>query len=1021
MTLAAFHVWLLQFDRPWWLALCVPAWIATVWIGRSTLTGMGTGSRRAALVARLLVILLLVGAMAHPQLRREAEGVTVTIVQDTSDSVRRPAPGPDGKPQDLLASSAAFVEGAMESARPGDLVARLTAAQKAYVQTLPVRPGDKPELTFTGKTDATNLADAITLALAVRPSETANRLLLISDGNQTAGDLLAAAGAARAAGVPIDVLPLRYRFTKEVVVERLVAPGTARMGQNVNLRAIINAQEPAEGTLRLLINGERADLDPKSAGDGMHVSLQKGVNPIPIPIALPKAGPQQFEVVFEPDGAGPGTVLENKRALAVTFVQSEGRVLVIAPEAADVVPLVRVLGEARIAAEVVLPSGAPTSLVEWGAYDAVVLANTPASSLSVPQQTELKSSIHDLGLGMVMVGGPDSFGAGGWIGSPLADALPVKLDPPQKRQLPRGALVLVMHSCEVPQGNYWGTQTALAAVTNLSRQDLAGIIEYDPFRGDTWVFPLSPVGNKAAITRAINSLTYGDMPSFDGMFKMGFDALLAADAGVKHMIVISDGDPQLTNPAILAQCRANRISISGVLVYPHERSAGGASFEQMRRIARETGGRFYPVIDQGQFATLPSIFIKEAQVVKRTLIWEGTPFAPAVVNAVSEPMRGITSVPPIGGYVVAADRDGLSVVTLRGKENDPILAHWQHGLGKVVAFTSDVSARWAGAWPSWERFRAFWEQHVRWAMRPSGSADMRVLTEDLGDRTKLIVEAVDQQGERMNFVRFAGRVVRPDGSAEDVSLRQVGPGRYEGIFDSASTGAYVTSLRYVGAPAKEGEQAREGTVQAAVTRPFADEYRSLSDNAPLLRLVAERTGGRELTPDPSKADLFRREGLTMPVATTPVWVQIALIAIGMFLVDVGVRRVRIDPKAIAATVRRGLGKRTDLAGQQLGSLKDARERAKAGFEQQRRREVTKVAQQAEQTMARAKFEVSEAELKKAKTNQGLADPASGAPGERAPITGKQPPPIPGQPDPGGEQGLSRLKKAKKRAQDEMDE
>jgi uncharacterized membrane protein len=1020
MTLASLHVWFLQFDKPWWLAVAVPAWAITLWLGRSTLTGLGTSARRAALAVRLVVILLLAMAMAHPQLRREAENVTVTIIQDMSESVKRPAPGPDGEAQDLLGVSSAFVDRALEPGRggprPGDLVARLTAAQKAYVQALPVRPGEKPDLTFTGPTDATNLADAVNMALAVMPAETANRLLIISDGNQTAGDLLAAAGAAKAAGVPIDVLPLRYRFTNEVVVERLVAPGSARMGQNVNLRAVINAQQPASGTLRLLINGEAADLDPSSPGDGIKVSLSQGINAIPIPISLPKAGPQQFEAVFEPDDGNAGTTRENKRALAVTFVQSEGRVLVVSPAAEEVEPLVAVLGEARIAADVVSPTAAPTSLVEWGAYDGVVIANTSASALTQDQQTQLKQYIHDLGGGMLMVGGPDSFGAGGWLGSPLAEALPIKLDPPQKRQMPRGALALVMHSCEMPQGNYWGVQTALAAVNNLSRQDLVGVLEWDWTRGDVWVHPMSPVGNRAAVARAVNSLTFGDTQSFDGMFQMAYDALVKADAGMKHVIVISDGDPQLANTGILAQFRAARISVTGVLVYPHNRAAGGPDWEQMRRIARETGGRFYPVIDQGQFATLPSIFIKEAQVVKRTLIWEGTPFVPTVANAVSEPMRGLTEVPAIGGYVVAADREGLSVVTLRGKENDPILAHWQHGLGKVVTFTSDVSARWARAWPSWGRFRAFWEQHVRWAMRPSGSADMRVLTEDQGDRTRLIVEAVDTGGERMNFVRFTGRVVRPDGTAEDVSLRQVGPGRYEGSFASGSTGAYVASLRYT-APSGDGP-AKEGTVQAAVTRPFADEYRALSDNAPLLRAVAERTGGREVDPDPAKAELFRREGLTMPVATSAVWMQVALLAIGMFLTDVAVRRVRIDPRAIAAWARRGMGRRVEQAGQQLGSLKEARDRAKAGMDEQRKRELTRAAQQAEKAVATRKFEASDTELKKARTNDALADPTQGGPGQpKPPIVEKKAPP----PDAGGEQGLSRLKKAKKRAQDEMDE
>src|SRR5690606_38420265 len=176
--------------------------------------------------------------------------------------------------------------------------------------------------------------------------------------------------------------------------------------------------------------------------------------------------------------------------------------------------LVDALTEARIQTDVRGPADGFQSLVELGVYDAVIMVNTPAYAYSQQQQEDLRTYVHDMGGGLIMIGGPDSFGAGGWIGSPVADALPVKLDPPQKRQMPRGALALIMHSCEMPQGNYWGQKTAEAAVANLSRQDLVGIIEYSwQAGGEAWVLPMSEVGSGAAAKRAIANLTFGDAPS----------------------------------------------------------------------------------------------------------------------------------------------------------------------------------------------------------------------------------------------------------------------------------------------------------------------------------------------------------------------------------------------------------------------------------------------------------------------------------------------------------------------------
>ena len=1015
MLSLAFHLGPFAFEQPKWLLLAPLCWILAIWIGRKSLSGMGTWTRRAALIIRLLVILLIAAAIARPQWRKEGLGVNVSLILDQSDSVRRPQKLPDGTMQDLLTRVNNFIDDAADTATPDDTVSRVTVARKAYVQSLPLPPHDKPDSIFTGATDGTNLADGLTLSMATMPSTSANRALVVSDGNQTAGDILSAANAAKAKNIPVDVLPIRYKFEHEVMVERVVAPSTARMGQNVNLRVVINSTAPASGRLSLLINDDPVKLGSSESKDdmAMPVVLDTGTNVFTIPISLPLPGPQRFYAHFTPDKPEYDSIAQNNSALAVTFVQSEGRVLILAPSPEEVQGLADILTQSRLAVDIKTPTFAPKSLVDWGAYDAVVMVNTPVFEFNQQQQEDMRSYVHDLGGGLVMVGGPESFGAGGWLGSPTADALPVKLDPPQKRQMPRGALVLIMHSCEMPRGNYWGQQVALAAVNNLSRLDLAGILEYSFANGDTWTYPLTEVGSKAAITRAINSLTYGDMPSFDALLQKAYNGLVKCDAGAKHMILISDGDPQLLNRGLLGQCKAANISISTVLVYPHNRAAsGGYDWQTMKEIADKTGGKFYPIIDEGEFAKLPSIFIKEAQVVKRALIWEGDAFQPAVTNAFSEPMRGIgNGVPSISGYIVAGEREGLSVVTLRGKENDPLLAHWQYGLGKSVAFTSDVGTRWAKSWPGWARFRPFWEQHIRWAMRPSGNTDIRVVTEDLGDSTKLVVEALDPKGERLNFVRFAGRAVGPDGKAQSVELRQVGPGRYEGLFDSAGSGAYVVNLRY-SAPG-EGGQAKEGNVQAAITRPYADEYRELEDNFALLKLLAERTGGRVLDWDPKTANLWSHDGLPKPVSLRPIWMTIAMVALGVFLLDVAVRRVRIDPYAIAAAVRRGFGQSVSTANQQLGSLKQARGRAQDRTGGQSQADVPKPAPDAQ--TAAAKFEVSEEELKRSKTLSADARADAPAAGPASPQQSAKPA------DPGEEQGLSRLKKARQRAQDKFDD
>ncbi|MGQ0627927.1 MAG: VWA domain-containing protein [Phycisphaerales bacterium] len=1006
---------MITFNQPWWLYLLLPPALAlVVLIGRKTLSGMGTWSRRAALIVRLLVVTLIILAIADPHWARTAKNVAVTVVMDVSRST----------PQGVQTQMQEYLATAAERAKPLDQVGLVTAGKDSYVQFLPGTLKDRLDVKTQVATDGTNLEAAARLAMAVMPQEVANRILLRSDGLENEGHVLAVAKAAKAAGIPIDVWPVRFAYKNEVILDRLIAPATARQGENINLRAVLTATAPTQGRLSITLNGEAIDLDPDSPALGALIALEAGTNVHTLPITIPGSGPQRFEAVFEPlpDIRGQvGDVLaENNRALSVTFVGGEGKVLVLSAKPTDTEHLMRVLAESRIRADLKDPAQGFAGLNELTSYECVLLVNTSQYEFSQQQQEELRAYVHDLGGGLVMVGGPDSFGAGGWIGSPLADALPIKLDPPQKRQMPRGALALIMHACEMPEGNYWSRRTATAAVDALSAQDLAGLIESGWQTGTAaWTHPLQVVGDKSAIHQSIKSMNFGDAQSFADMLALALRDLQKATAGQKHCILISDGDPQPPSQALVQQFIASKITISTVAVFPHSWGSGSTDLSNMKLMARLTGGNYHEVTTNNALNTLPQIFIKEAQTVRRSLIWEGDPFSPKMVGGFTDTLRGINGVPPITGYVVAGEREGLAQVTLRGMENDPVMAQWQYGLGRAVTFTSDATTRWAGAWTSGSQFKQFWEQTIRWAMRPTGSPNIRVTTEDMGASTRIVVEALDDGGDRLNFLRWNARMVRPDLSAESINLQQEGPGRYTATVDSSNAGSYTLSMGY-DQPTAEGAT-RRGAVQVAITRPFADEFRALKDNASLLEQVAKETGGQVLTGDSDKDDPWTREGLTRPVSLTSIWLFTSLLAMGFFLADVAVRRVRIDIPLLIATLKGLMGKSRSAATQQIDALKEAREKARqrmASASQTRdgpREDQTTPLAAPTPTSAAAKFTATAAEIRAAK-GRGISTPIGGQ--TAAPVVVKGKPTDAANPD---EQGMSRLLKAKKRAQEDMDE
>jgi len=999
----------IQFDAPLYLALVPILWALSWIIARKSLSGMGRITRTVALVARALVIALVAIALADPQWRREAQDVAVILVTDASRSM------PAADTQDVTE----FLRLATANAKPTDRMGIVTAAEQAYVQARPLdgrEPGRvandmKPGEWFVGSTSGTDLQSSIETAIALMPHDAAGRIILHSDGNETDGSLLAAASAARAAGIPIDVLPLAYRIEREVVFERLLAPATGRRGQTINLRMILEATQATTGRLTLSLDGQVLDLTPTEPGVSSVEHLTAGRNVLVVPITLTKNGPQVFEAIFEPIDPDGDSIRENNRAMEVTFVSGAGKILAYVDDLSAFGPILQTLASSGNDVEVRSSANGHRSIVELQRYDAVILYDVPSYSFSQKQMEELASYVHDGGGGLVMVGGPDSFGAGGWIGTPVADVLPLLLDPPDKRQLPRGALALLMHSIEMPRGVFWGKEVAAAAANNLSRLDLVGVVEWDWTTGAHWPYPMGLRGDGTAVNKAINNLTFGDMPDFAPTMEATYAALASAKAGQKHVIIISDGDPQPPSPRLLAKFRDAKITISTVCVFPHGGGLGGNDSRTMRLIAEVTGGTYYFVNTQAQLAQLPSIFIKEAQIVRRSMIWEGPAIEPQIVNAAAPAMRGLGgSFPPITGYVVTAEREGLAQTTSKAPNGDPITAQWQHGLGRAVAFTSDATSRWSSSWLDWAGFEPFWDQHLRWVMRPSGSANVSIATETRGDRTNVIISALDAEGESLNFADFQGRVVLPDLSSEELTLRQTGPGRYEASFNASGSGSYLLSLKYE-ARGEDGEISDRGFVQSAVTRPFADEHRSIQDNTPLLVQIAELTGGRVIERDPETVDLFDRAGLTMPVSLRPVWLVFAALSIGVFLVDVAVRRVRIDiPAMVRATRRLGSRAKEKSVGQ-VSALKEARAKTQETF-----------AERGSGSLAEQKYEADEHLQKTGADASSIVDAPNRNDADQ--ITNKNTKTnetqSPGATDGEEEGGMSRLLRAKQRARDEFE-
>ncbi len=802
-----------QFETPGYLALLavLPLVLAMAW---RSLSGLGPIRATLAVIARVLVIACIVLALAGLHGVRRSDRLSVLFVVDRSRSI----------PPAAADEAFKFIEMAAKELRPDkDQLGVVAFDARAAVEQLPMPGLGIQYVSSPGEPDQTNLAAALRMGAALFGGEVMRRVVVLSDGNENVGDALVESEQFAAMGVPIDVLPIRYEHREEVIFERLSAPPVANVEEPIKLQIVLRATQASSGRILLYEGDELIDLARDGAGVGFPVRLSAGYNRLELTVPAHVAKVYRFRAVYEPDDAGRDSIAANNEGQAFTVVSGQGRVLVLTQgntaETDDDLESARILARAlereRIVADVEIVGTRPLDAVNLLNYSLVVLSNVPAHLGSDEEREALASYVRELGGGLVMIGGDESFGAGGWMDTPLEEVMPVSFDVKSKKQIPKGALALVMHSSEVPQGNSIGERAAIAAVKTLSSRDLVGVLSWEFSGSDlsNWVVPLQTVGDKGAIVQAIRRMSMGDLPDFDPLVRAAAEALAARpDASTRHMIIVSDFDPQAPRPDTIQKLKDARITVTTVAIGfgGHFVDVGKANW-----IATQTGGKFYTTQD---YSKVPQIFIKESRMVRRSLINEN-PFTPARAPAISSVLEnvGAEGFPALGGYVLTTIKPLAQMPLARASvegDVDPVLAHWQAGLGKTVAFTSGMWTRWGSEWAGWSGFNKLWSQIVRWASRPSASSQFDVAATVQGGRGRVQLDAIGTDLGDTHFTHLNGVILGPDQKPVPLTLVQTGPGRFSGEFDARQPGSYVFSLSY---GYEQDGQAQRGSVQTGVS------------------------------------------------------------------------------------------------------------------------------------------------------------------------------------------------------------
>jgi len=888
-------------DWPFWLLLAVPFvwWLALR--ARSTLH-----APRIALAAALrsLVLILVAGALAGPTLYTPSHALSVVYAIDVSRSVE-----------------AGFVRSALDWI--GQANARYRPAHSAYivfadhaqllkdldeVPSVAVRQAEGSGGAALDQT-VTDIEQGVAASLAGFLPGYAKRLVLITDGKQTQGDVWRQLPRLRAERVRVFTFPAPTGFGARAWIDAVDVPAGIREQQPETLRVRTVSERATDARLRIAVASDVV-VDRT-------IQLAAGAHEVPFELRFRRSGANAVEIQLATPDGGIATRLES------VWVGPRVRLLYVEGGRDRASYLADALALQGIDVHTLTPERFAEDLTAaLRNVDAVLLSDVPADRLDAETARRLEWFVRDLGGGLIFVAGENTYGKAGFSDSGIERLLPVKFEARRKRKDLDLVLLIdrsySMHGRKIELAK----SAALATLDLLEEQHRLAVVAFDSQPHD--VVPLAEVGSKRRAEDSISSMTSSGRTDIYNALWRARELLKGSHAKTKHVILLSDGEtvppPNALPPSkgvadssamlrmlhsmgyghgaidklvvedrpvrppsaaggfedLVADMAAQNITLSTVAI------GDKPNLALMTGLAAWGNGKSYVAQRDSE---IPALFVTEARrLLGESLIEE--PFRP-VARRRSEILTGVdfASAPQLKGFV-ASRAKRFSEVSLKAKYDQPLLAETRYGLGKTVAFLSDAKNRWAADWLRWPGYAKFWAQVVRDAARGAATQEIALQISRRGSEAWIKLTALDPDGAFRNDLWPTLRMLRPSGESSVVVLRQSGPGTYTGriALDAVSDRPYRFEL--LPGPGLPASQIRSiGT--RTLFYPQTDEFLPRPADVALLKALSERTGGEFA---PQVGEIFRRssDGGT---PATPLWQVFAGAALLLFLLEIGVRRL----------------------------------------------------------------------------------------------------------------------------------
>ncbi|GHC60017.1 VWA domain-containing protein [Roseibacillus persicicus] len=735
---------------PLWALLLIPVLGAAFFV---SLVDRPPLMKWASFLCRIFAVLLLIFALCRPFWVRKSDDLHLVYLLDASESVEATA----------LREALQEIEKANSRLTADDswslflFGATAKAMTPEEVETFVVEcEKGQADAAFRSASDLEGALSEIRLAF---PANKARRVVVFSDG-AVEGNLDRVMAQLKDEQTDLRFRKMPGRTEPEAAIEEFEAlTSVAFEGELTRLRVRLMANKTMKANLRILHRGVAV------AEKG--VELVAGKTTVEnVDVEMVTAGESVWEAELVPEEDH--FAINNKAALTIS-VRGRPRVLVIHDESEKMRAAARSLREQGIELDLRGARGLPDSLRGMLAFDGIVLADVPATSLRPEQMRWLNDYVTKFGGGLVMLGSENSFGIGGYYRTPVEDVLPLVSRFEKEKEKPSLAMVLVIDKSGSMSGEpiVMARQAARATAELLSGRDQIAVLGFDS--QPQLICDLTMASAQAQIASAIDSLEAGGGTDLQPAMVQAREILEGASAKIKHVIAMTDGQTEPANLVELSQEMADAgMTVSTVAL------GGGAAGGLLSEMADAGRGRYYEAAEAQE---VPQIFTRETMQASRSAIKEDL-YASAPVT--DHPMMaGYESVefPFVLGYVMTRAKPTAQVL-LAAESGDPLLAVGRFGLGTGVAFTADLTERWGGEWLAWEGFGSFWAQILRGSLKKDNSVGLGAKGEVANGRWQVEVLRNDEAGRPLGAVEWDAEVFDENGKSRPVELQEVGLGRY---------------------------------------------------------------------------------------------------------------------------------------------------------------------------------------------------------------------------------------------------